>query len=296
MYGHGKPKRWKVDLKGRGQNQDAAGLSASPVDDCNGWQAINEWLLSLSLRDFTLLAETIQDWNGAEDVDLEGYDINLEPLTPDEQSLLKGRYGQAAMATIYATSDTTPETWTGSLFILSKVASLFGAHPPSADQMLSDINQLPSDVSSVNAFANVHRGLLFYNELLQPSNPFTSPTPDSISFLNAVLISVHILRGFGDTVTAREVAELCLFAGKDEQLYKFHALLESINHGHANVRNWNLARGQLLWLRAWTDIKSQSQTRGVFRHIPLVDFERGLLRAILTAKGEYKLVHLLCAV
>jgi hypothetical protein len=290
MYGHGKSKRRKLDQEQPDRraslNGGIPGLSAS--DDSCGWQDVNEWLLSLSLRDFSLLVETIQHWNGPGDVDFGGYDIPDEPFSEEEQMQLKQRYGQAALATIYATSEATPDAWAGSRRVLSRIASLFEFRLSSSANLRSDTDQLPADVPAIDAFANLHRGLLFYNELLQPSNLFTTPSPESVSLLDAILLSVHILRGFGHSIPARDVAELCLFASKDEQLLRFQAVLDGMTHGAASPRNWKVARDQLLWLRGWNDIRQQDSPRGLFWRVPQDLFERNILRAILTAKREYQ--------
>jgi hypothetical protein len=291
MYGHGKSKRRKLDQEqqpDRRVSLNGGVPGPSGGDDSCGWQDVNEWLLSLSLRDFSLLVETIQHWNGPADVDFGDYGILDEPFSEEEQTQLKQRYGQAALATIYATSEATPDAWAGSRRVLSIIASLFEFRLSSSANIRSDTDQLPSDVPDIDAFANLHRGLLFYNELLQPSNLFTTPTPESVSLLDAILISVHILRGFGYSIPSRDVAELCLFANRDEQLLRFQAVLEGMTHGAASPRNWKLAREQLLWLRGWNDI--QDNPRGLFWRVPLDIFEKHILRAILTAKREHRLI------
>lgn len=296
MYGHVKSKRRKLS-QGNSQLSNLNGpLSGAST---SGWQDVNEWLLSLSLRDFELLVEAIEGWCGPEDIDFDGYDVQKELEPTENHTQLRQRYGQAALAAVYAIADGNGDIWSDSCRILSRVASLFEFHIHSSLNKfrIDDPNSLNVDFPP---FSDTHRGLLLHNVLLEPSNPFTIPTPQSVAFLDTILLSIRILNDLGRSITPREIAELCLFADEETQLFEFHGILEAMTHGARPPRNWQLSRQQLLWIRDWTGSQRSDQgkplnPKGLFRRIQLDRFEREILKAMLTAKRKHTwLLTLLC--
>ncbi|KAL1961301.1 hypothetical protein VTO42DRAFT_29 [Malbranchea cinnamomea] len=287
MHGHVRSKRRKLSQ----ENAQHLGLEASfktssrrqGVD--SGWQDVNEWLLSLSLRDFTLLVEAIENWEGPEDIDVGGYDILEKPVSMEEQDRLRLGYAQAALASIYAVADASNNAWSCCCRILSRIASLCGFHILSS--LDRSCNDDPSSLKfNHSAFPNASRGFLLHSALLDPSNPFTIPSAQSVAFLDAVLLSVRTLNDLGHSISPRAVAELCLFADEEAQLTEFQGLLETMTHGVKQTRDWQLARQQLLWLRDWiaSQEPSKEQPSGIFWQIPLHRFERETLKAMLSAK------------
>lgn len=290
MHGHARSKRRKLDQE---SGKSTGPKSASGNRHC-GWQDVGEWLLSLSLRDFTLLVEAVEDWDGPEDVDLGGYDDEEKRSSDDAQAQLRQRYGQAALAAIYATSPTAADdVWSGSCRILAKVARLFGLSINSSTQT-RDGDDLSSVSANIPSFHDTPRGLLFHIELLEPSNVFTFPTPETVAFMDVVLLSIRTLNGLGRAIYPRDVAELCLFADDKVQLFELCAVLESMAHGPETPRYWWQARQQLLWLRDWTGVRGPDGnagqiSKGIFWRVQLDVFEREVLKAMLTAKRKHTL-------
>ena len=292
MYGHVKSKRRKLSqLNGQAIHQNGTAGGSPRSTSASGWQDVNEWLLSLSLRDFPLLVEAVEGWGGPDDIDFDSYCDQTESTSTEDQAHLRQGYGQAALAAVYGIIDTSDNVWSESCRILSRVASLFEFHIHSSlnKPRIDDLRSLDIDFPP---FTNAHRGLLLHNVLLDHSNPFTTPTSQSIAFLDAILISIRIINDLGRFIPPREIAELCLFADEDAQLFEFHGLLEVMTHGTRLPRNWQLTRQQLLWLRNWTGSQKAAQEKprsfkGLFWQIPLDRFEREILKAMLTAKRKY---------
>ncbi|KAK2861353.1 hypothetical protein FQN49_004295, partial [Arthroderma sp. PD_2] len=96
MYGHIRSKRRKLD-------EDGTDSSIALPDA--GWQDVNEWILSTSIRDFHLAIEAVEQWSGPEDINLGDYD-GLQDSDPsaDTEGLMS-RYAQAGLASIYALSE-----------------------------------------------------------------------------------------------------------------------------------------------------------------------------------------------
>ena len=291
MYGHVKSKRRRLSLPNGQQRLNGTAWSSLNCASASGWQDVNEWLLSLSLRDFPLLVEAVEGWAGPEDIDFDCYNDQTEPTVTEDHVHLRQRYGQAALAAVYGITNTRNNVWPECCRILSRIASLFERHIHSSlnKQRTDDPRSLNIDLPP---FTDTHRGLLFHNTLLDPSNPFTMPTSQSIALLDTILLSIRILNDLGRFIPPREVAELCLFADEEAQLFEFHGLLEVMTHGTRLPRNWQLARQQLLWLRDWDGSQGSSQEKlqnpkGLFWQIPLDHFEREILKAMLTAKRKH---------
>ncbi|OAX85218.1 hypothetical protein ACJ72_00411 [Emergomyces africanus] len=294
MYGYARSKRRKLnqlELSGSisiFDNRNPSGSSRS-----SGWQDVNEWLLSTSIRDFPLAVETVEQWSGPADIDLDGYDKPEGFVLSDDETPLALNYGQAALATIYATTEMTPETLEGSCRILSRIASLLEIPGHSVLRIFD--NELEPLNLDLTALSDISRAAILQNALLEPSNPLTFPTTHSISFTDALLVSIRTLNDFGHALSCRSAAEICLLASDEIQLSELCAVFEALQRDHKTGRNWRKIRLQLLWLRDWgySDQSKEHEAKsrpghGLFWRIPLALLERDILKALLNAR-QYSL-------
>ncbi|EEQ83778.1 protein transporter Sec39 [Blastomyces dermatitidis ER-3] len=294
MYGHARSKRRKLNqLEHSGSIAIFDNRNPSSVSDRTGWQDVNEWILSTSIRDFHLAVEAVEQWAGPEDIDFGGNNKPQGLVSLDADNQLALNYGQAALAAIYATTEATPETLDGSCRILYRIASLLEIPGHSILRIFeNDLEPLNLDLT---ALSDVSRGAILQNALLERSNPLTFPTTHTIAFTDAILVSIRTLNSFGHAMSCRGAANICLLASDEMQLSELRSVFETLQRDHKTGRDWRKIRSQLLWLRDWgysvqpeeREAKS-SPGHGLFWRVPLVLLEGDVLKAMLNAR-QYEL-------
>jgi hypothetical protein len=250
------------------------------------WQIVNEWLLSRSLVEFENVARGIIDWDGPGDVDSGGY--LPEDDTSDEIHAIKRSYGQAALAIVYAT-DLGRGSLESSFQITSKVESLLGLD--SNLQIDFDAEQLPLFDVDVKMLSTASKALLLQNALLKPNNSLTVPTPQSVGFLQILLVSLRVLRAYGYNTSCRSAATVCLQNGEEAQALEMHGVINMIAKQAKPGQDWRKIREQILWLQDWRGLHSTSdQTKpeyhGLFWRVSRTAVETEILRAMMTAGGK----------
>ncbi|KKZ61803.1 hypothetical protein EMCG_00530 [[Emmonsia] crescens] len=290
MYGHAKSKRRKLNqLEHSGSISIFDNRNASSGSRTSGWQDVNEWLLSTSIRDFPLAIEAVEQWSGPEDIDLGGYDKPERLVLSNDETQLALNYGQAALAAIYATTEATPETLDGSCRILSRIASLLEIPGHSVLRIFE--NELEPLNLDLTALSDISRGAILHNSLLEPSNPLTFPTTHSISFTDAILVSVRTLSSLGHAISCRSAVDICLLASDEMQLSELRSVFETLRRDRRPGCDWRKIRVQLLWLRNWgySDQSKEHEAKprpghGLFWRIPLVLLEGDILKTMLNAR------------
>jgi hypothetical protein len=268
------------------QNQN----STNGVDD-TGWQDVNEWLVSTSLNDFPLAADVVEQWAGPQDADLGSYGNQEDSLSRDDQMNLVRHYGQACLAVVYATPDTGTEAVARSRCVLSRVATLLEIDGPSVLSIYDDcLPTLDLDLSFLSEQSGYS---LLHNSLIQPLNPLTCPNNQSVSFLDAILVSIRTLNDLGHSISCRTAVDICLFSGDDIQSLELHFVLEKLRKVSKTGRNWRDTRRQLLWLRNWRGEpefgEADKQCRaghGLFWRVSLFFLEKEILKALLAGKRK----------
>lgn len=287
MYGDGRSKRRKLDKAARRNsisipsNEDASNQTGS-----GGWQDVNEWLLSTSLKDFPLAVEAIDQWGGPQDVDYGGYgDLNVS-TTANEQRRLDEHYGQAGLSAIYATPEASVEVLNGSCRILSRIAALINTD--GGLNLGVDDNQMPNLNVNIEHISNTSKASLLQNSLMIPSNPLTYPNKSSIAFLDALLVSIRTLYELGHLLSCKAAAEICLFSNEEAQLFQFRDVVGTLATEPRHGRDWRKCRTQLLWLQTWHDglDTKQQEGHGIFWRIPRTVLEMEILKAMLTARRK----------
>ncbi|EDN02320.1 protein transporter Sec39 [Histoplasma capsulatum] len=290
MYGHASSKRRKLtQLERSGSIAIFDNREPSSESERDGWQEVNEWLLSTSMRDFPMAVEAVEQWSGPDDIDFGGYNKSEGLGLSNGDTQLSLNYGQAALATIYATTVATPETLDGSCRVVSRIASLLEIPGHSVLRIFeNDLEPLNLDLTCLSDIA---RGAILQNALLEPSNPLTFPTTQSIAFIDAILVSIRTLAGFGHAISCRAAADICLLASDEMQLSEFHSVVEALQRDHKTGRDWKKVRLQLLWLRDWgySDQFEKLEAKlipghGLFWRVPLVLLEGEILKTMLNAR------------
>ena len=285
MYGENTRKRRKLNDGRRRQSlisRSRATEDESPVEEeqfSSGWSHVNEWLLDLGLRDFPRAVDAMTQWNGPSDVDYGDWGAGIQSADEEDVRTQTQRYSQAGLAAVYATKNTSPETFVGSHQILLQVARLVDLDEP-PDLKTSDV-PINSGISRpyLESLSPAH---LLHNALLRPDNPLTSPTIPAISLLNLVLASCHKFLNFGKMKTSRSVAELALFGTEADQIAELKKTLYKLKAERMDENVWASIRRQMLWLRNWEyQSDNEEEPRGVFSKVAKSRLEVELMRAML---------------
>jgi hypothetical protein len=193
------------------------------------------------------VVEAFVHWDGPEDIDLGGYE-HEEAHSYENRLHLRKYYGQTGLAVVYAT-DPTRDSLEGSFQITLKVAKLLHIDP---DFDISiDIPSLSALHLDLNTISQASKASLLQNTLLAPSNPLTVPTTQSVAFLQAVLISLRILREYEYRTSCRSAATICLQSSDEAQSLELRGVVDAVIKHTIPGRHWEMIREQILWLRDW---------------------------------------------
>jgi protein transport protein SEC39 len=284
MYGTRSSKRRKLSPTFRRASISAQHGNSSVEE--SAWQDVNEWILKTSLADYDLGTRAISDWNGPGDVDLGGYEDPSEPIEEDDTNL-SIRYGQAALAAIYATNETSFEAMQNSWRLLGRVADIadLSCHRQSNLQ-----NALPNYSAQPERIVGLSPSDLRLNTLLEPHHGLTWPSTESLNFLWAILTSMRILKDdlhCQQDLSCRNATTLCLFAAEQAQRQELHKVMQHFARVASAETDWHSIRESILWLRRWGSqivFPDEEKCRGLFWRISCEDVETEILNALLTAK------------
>lgn len=290
LYGGNRSKRRRLNEAAQQNSVSFIQGSDKPQQtELAGWEHVNEWLVSRSLVDRESVVSAFNHWDGPSDVDLGGYQKPGEQLSKDKARELQARYGQSGLAVVYAHADSSMAVLEGSVQVLNRVAKLLDLED---SLYLSDDSELPSVHYDTEPVSSTTRASLLQNSLLRPTNPLTKPSPSSISFLSALLLSLRILTELGHLVPCRVAANLCLHSTEEMQLSELKSAVESTVKQSRSHQEWSVVRQKLLWLRDWQAEEAgsawdePSPYHGLFWRIPRETVETEILKALLAAKGK----------
>lgn len=254
-----------------------------------GWEYVNEWLLSRSLVDNDSVVNAYINWAGPVDTDLGGYQDSNGQIPPEKAKDLLHRYAQSGLSTIYAKVESSKAALEESIKVLQSIAKLQDLEEFS--YLDSPDGVLPSVEFDAEPISSTSRASLLQNALLAPKNPLTSPSPSSISFLSAILLSLRILNSLGHTATSRVAANMCLHSNEEMQMAELRGVVASTIGHNRSRQGWQYFREQLLWLRDWQPEQSESgwdepsTHHGLFWRISREDVEVEIFKALLSARG-----------
>lgn len=280
-----------AQAKRRRLSHDLETNDATEDADTASWDDVNDWLLSRSLVEFDSVASALNDWDGPEDVDLGGY---MDADFSDSERLRRS-YGQAGLAIIYA-SDPARGSLDRLYQITTKIARLLqidtAVNMDLNEPSLSALELVLTTISTAS------KASLLQNGLLRGDNTLTAPSPQSISFLQAILISARILRDYGYITSCRSAASVCLHGNAETQSWVVNAVLDMIVKQPKPGQEWKKIREQILWLRDWRGSFNPSEKadecHGLFWRVSRVRVEIDILKAMVTT-GGMSCTFLLCS-
>lgn len=289
MYGTRSSKRRKLSPIFRRASITAH--DSNLTSESSGWQDVNKWILKTSLEDYDLGTKAVTDWDGPKDVDLGGYEGSAEK-GPEEIIELTIDYGQAILAMIYATHETSSEAMQNSWRILKRVADVTEVDCPLLHNLR---NVLPNCSIQPGSITGMPRSGLMFDSFLEPGHPLARPSTESLNFLAAILISLRILKGAlhcEEQFSCLTATTWCLFATEQVQTQELHKILQNFARIASVEADWHSVREKILWLSRWDtkpfDRQPEEQDhRALFWQVSREAVETKVFCALLTAK-QYK--------
>ncbi|CAP73500.1 uncharacterized protein PODANS_2_8680 [Podospora anserina S mat+] len=275
---------WLVDEK-KWKTRRRSIVSPNGEEDdgiCAGYDEVLRWLTTQASKNWRVAVNAIQQWGGPGDADLAGWG-KLE-LTEQQQDRVQRAYAQAALASAYVLPEASSEAIEGAYSIAAQVANLRGLDPlplfPSAVALLPPLaEQISEDIISTKT------ATFMRNDLLASSNILTSPDNSAVAFLEALILSAHLLTHAGQACTIRRAGELALLQDERDQKEQASKLIHHLNHNGPKTDDkfWLGARNEILWLRDWgaEEVSLEATPKGVFSKLKKEFLEVEILKALL---------------
>ncbi|KAM0438901.1 hypothetical protein ACHAPT_001662 [Fusarium lateritium] len=281
--------RWKRDLF----NEDTSSDSGAASDlSCPGWEQTLEWLTSQASSSWKIALRAIESWDGPSDTDL-GEETSAW-LQENQQQYLDRTYAKAVLASAYLNPDSEVDALEGAYKMCSKIKSLLDEEPEGSLQ--STVAALaPVQPFDAGAFDGVKASAHLRNDLLQPSNPLTTPKEESIDLLTVLIQSAFLLTRSGVPCTVRKAGDLAFIQDVQDQKSELGRLIRTLSARAPKNDNefWIRARQEVLWLHSWGNEPGPAASdsiRGIFGNVPVEFIETELLKALLSS-GRYSLAN-----
>ncbi|KAI9703040.1 MAG: hypothetical protein M1820_006031 [Bogoriella megaspora] len=253
----------------------------------NGWEYAYKWIVDNADKDFELVTEAFEDWQGPTDVDLGGYDDGEIANDESEVKDLTQRYAQAAFASIYASQGDTSESIQGAHNMLNSIASLINLTP--SVELDVDVDMLPDLPENALKLCGTPTSALQQDVLLQKDHALTSPSIDAFSLLQALIHSAYQLSSLESSKSIINVAKFRFYSTEEEQLGLLQRILHTASaSSRKNEMQWGTIRSRILWLWSWKVDSRPEFGAGVFCKIRRETLEQETLKALLSS-SQYEL-------
>lgn len=251
-----------------------------------GWRYLLEWLVSQASQSWHLAMHAFEQWDGLGDVDFGDYAVETS-LPKSRMQLANQSYVRAALAAAYSIPDATEDSLSGAHRIINKAKFLLNQQLLPSLQVAAE--ELPDMLTEESEHLQGDRPLASYtrNNLLDDSNPLTSPTKIATDFSMALVISAFLLTRMGVRCSIRKAAELVLLQDRHDQkneLIKLVSLI-GVNGSKRDDAYWERLRLEIIWLHDWGSASlavGKDATRGIFGMISRQEIEAELLKALLS--------------
>lgn len=293
-------RRWKCGGHSTSSTGDP-GPDDRPGDEsvCPGWEEVLRWLTMHASRSWRVAVHAVQQWDDPGDADLAGW--GAMRLDDRQREYLGQGYGRAALASAYLIPEASLEALEGAYNIITRVSHMRGLEPISP--LASALAVLPPLTEQISDDVVSARNTTYMrNDLLSTSNMLTTPTNASIAFLQAVILSAHILTKAGCPCTVRRAGELALLKDEREQKAEAVKLIHALSNKGSKTDDkfWVKARHEVLWLSDWGAedgwALSETTSHGIFSEVKREFLEVEVLKALLanTRKSPVDLNSAVC--
>ncbi|RBQ81251.1 hypothetical protein FVER14953_07343 [Fusarium verticillioides] len=282
--------RWKREAFDQDVSHDT---DTAPELSCPGWEQALEWLASKAATSWPVALKAIESWDGPSDIDL-GNDAGSW-LQENQQQYLDRSYARAVLASAYLVSDPDLGALEAAFRIYNKIRSLLDEDSDITLQTAVE-NLAPVPPFDIDAFGGAKAATYLRNDLLQGSNPLTTPKEESLDLLPALIQSAYLLTHSGVPCTIRKAGDLAFIQDQQEQKSQIGRLIRNLpTRASDDDGFWIRARKEILWLHGWgNSLKSTRDETllGIFGKVTLEFIETELLKAMLS-RSRYNLARTL---
>ncbi|KAF5621219.1 transport sec39 [Fusarium sp. NRRL 52700] len=282
--------RWKREVFDKDVSNET---DATPELSCPGWEQALEWLVSKAATSWPVALKAVESWDGPSDIDL-GNDASSW-LQENQQQYLDCSYARAVLASAYLVSDADLGALEAAFRICNKIRSLLDEDSDITLQSAVE-NLAPVPPFDMDAFGGAKAATYLRNDLLQSSNPLTTPKEESLDLLPALIQSAYLLTHSGIPCTVRKAGDLAFIQDQQEQISQIGRLIRNLpTRASDDDGFWIQARNEILWLHGWgTSPKSTGDgtLQGIFGNVTLEFIETELLKAMLS-RSRYNLARTL---
>lgn len=252
------------------------------------WQQSFRWIVNESVKNFPLVVQVLDGWDGPQDIDLGGI-LHEKQFYRRDNNLaedLRYQYCQAAFASIFATELDAPETLDGAHTIMVRLAELCNFEPP--PDLATSIKLLPKIQRYARGPEQASATSLQLEELLQPDQLLTAPKLETFSLLQMLVYSAYQFKGLGLTISVARVSKYRFWSDETEQIKLVDDILRGlVNHSSRTTEQWSYNRDVLLWLWNWGLDEEPEGPRdgyGVLGKMDFEDLETRIFKALCTAQ------------
>jgi len=252
---------------------------------CPAWEHVLEWLTLKATANWKVVVGAVEQWDGPTDADLGEYGGLW--FGDEEQSYLEGRYARTILACAYLVPEASVDALVGVNTIVTRVMNLLDQDACPTLQVASSLLSPFTDVTA-DPLLDARNATFLRNDLLEDSNPLTTPTEESTKLLHALALSAYILTKSGAPCTIRRAGELVFLQDEGEQKGEAVRMIRSFsgNDPKNDDKYWLRARDELLWLRDWGAEEdwgaAPTEARGVLGQLKKEFLEIECLKAFLS--------------
>ncbi|KAF5620286.1 transport sec39 [Fusarium tjaetaba] len=282
--------RWKREAFDQDVSHET---DTAPELSCPGWEQALEWLASKAATSWPVALKAIESWDGPSDIDL-GNDAGSW-LQENQQQYLDRSYARAILASAYLVSDPDLGALEAAFRICNKIRSLLDEDSDITLQTAVE-NLAPVPPFDIDAFGGAKAATYLRNNLLQGSNPLTTPKEESLDLLPALIQSAYLLTHSGVPCTIRKAGDLAFIQDQQEQKSQIGRLIRNLpSRASDDDGFWIRARKEILWLHGWGNSLKPTRDetlQGIFGKLTLEFIETELLKAMLS-RSRYNLARTL---
>ena len=287
MYGLGNGKRRRLNgspTSALGTEQSIGGL---PTDvEKSAWECLFLWMQDKSAKDFSVVTEAIEGWDGPGDADYGGYQSGQVWLHEETQGRIELQYAQAALATLYHTTGISREVLEMSKRILHRISQLLDLDSPPGLDSLRPLPSLSISKKALESLTQVSGANFFQDHLLETRNPLTAPNESTISFLTSILLSTTILFRWDRGYVFQRAVQLCLLATLPDQESELKRLIHGFSSGKRTEPEWRQFREEVLWIWHLNRHGKDSDGVNIFGKFKEEFLEMEILKALLAASRK----------
>jgi hypothetical protein len=143
----------------------------------------------------------------------------------------------------------------------------------------------------MDAFDGAKAATHLRNDLLQSTNPLTTPKEQSLDLLPTLIQSAYILTCSGVPCTVRKAGDLAFIQDQQEQKSQLGRFVRNLPTRASDDDDfWIRARQEVLWLHSWGNKPGSVQSgtfQGVLSSVTLEFIETELLKALLSRSRKF---------